>query len=236
MDNPYAAPSTDIRQNELEVAGAAPYTVAELRASFARFAWSYWSYVGSLVLLFGVLVAIGVQAAMQGKAGSEAELQQHMQSWVMMIGFFGMFILLIGVLATIFSLILLYRYWAVMQPYTKRTTPGKAVGFLFIPIFNFYWLFVAYHGLAKDIDAYLNTNRDSTAPRPASGLILSMVILLLISLLALVGNVMLLALIGNLAGLVLIVVLFLSKIRLNNSIIGIIQDRSRRQASAVPSK
>ena len=236
MDNPYTAPATDVRQAEYEVAGAAPYTVAELRASFARFAWSYWAYVGSIVLLFGFLVAVGVQAALQGKAGSEAELQQYVQSWLMAVGFIGIFIIIVGVLAAIFSLILLYRYWAVMQPYTKRTTPGKAVGFLFIPIFNLYWLFVAYHGLAKDIDSYLNTNRDSVAPRPSSGLILSMVILFLISLLALVGNVVLLALVGNLAGLVLIVVLFLSKIRLNNSIIGIIQDRSRQLASAVPSK
>jgi len=236
MDNPYTAPATDVRQAEYEVAGAAPYTVVELRASFARFAWSYWGYIASVVLLFVVAVAIGVQAGLQGKANSEAELQQFMQGWLATLGFLFILIVIVSVLALVFSLILLYRYWAVMQPYTKRTTPGKAVGFLFIPIFNFYWIFVAYYGLAKDIDGYLNANRGSTAPRPASGLVLSMVILFLISLLAFFGNVAVLALVGILANLALIVVLFLSKLRLNNSIIGIIQDRSRQLASAVPSK
>lgn len=236
MDNPYTAPATDVRQSEYEVAGAAPYTVVQLRASFARFAWSYWGYIGSIVLLFVVALAIGVQAGLQGKANSEAELQQFMQGWLATLGFMVILIAITGILVTIFALILLYRHWAVMQPYSKRTTPGKAVGFLFIPVFNFYWMFVAYHGLAKDIDGYLNSNRTSTAPRPSSSLILSMVILMLISFLAIFGDVTLLAVVGNLAGLALTVVLFLSKLRLNNSIIGIIQDRSRQLASAVPSK
>ncbi|MCL2120465.1 MAG: hypothetical protein FWH27_18790, partial [Planctomycetaceae bacterium] len=36
-----------------------------------------------------------------------------------------------------------------------RTTPGKAVGFLFIPIFNFYWIFVAFRGLGKNMNETL---------------------------------------------------------------------------------
>jgi len=37
-----------------------------------------------------------------------------------------------------------------------RTTPGKAVGFLFIPLFNIYWIFVAIMGLADDARDFLN--------------------------------------------------------------------------------
>lgn len=36
-----------------------------------------------------------------------------------------------------------------------RTTPGKAVGFLFIPFFNFYWAFQAVPGLATDVNRTL---------------------------------------------------------------------------------
>ncbi len=50
----------------------------------------------------------------------------------------------------IYSYIILFRAWKVIQAGGARTTPGKAVGLLFIPIFNFYWIFVAYYGWATD--------------------------------------------------------------------------------------
>ena len=49
---------------------------------------------------------------------------------------------------------LLYRYWKIIQDGKPRTTAGKAVGFCFIPLFNFYWMYVALVGLAKDMNTY----------------------------------------------------------------------------------
>ncbi len=231
MDNPYAAPLTDVRQDELEVAGAAPYTVTEMRSSFTRFAVAYWGYAGFLaaliVLSTMVLAKVTAQAA-EGGATRDPEVQlQAMQGLVMSLGFVGLAWFASFVVMVVFASILIYRYWAVMQPYTKRTTPGKAVGFLFIPLFQFYWMFVAYHGLAKDIDTYLDRNRDSTAPRPSTGFVLATMI---------IGLLTIVPVINNFAMLALLVMLFITKLRLNNSIIGIIQDRSRQLASAVPSK
>ena len=51
----------------------------------------------------------------------------------------------------VFTCILHYRCWAAVPKEVARTTPGKAVGFLFIPFFNFYWAFVSYQGLAEDL-------------------------------------------------------------------------------------
>ena len=46
------------------------------------------------------------------------------------------------------TLKLLYIMWCqVPNKYTK-ITPSMAVGFLFIPLFNLYWIFIAYRGLA----------------------------------------------------------------------------------------
>lgn len=228
MDNPYAAPSTDIRQNELAVAGAAPYTAMEMRSAFTRFAVAYWGYAGLLAALTGLMMMVVAKITAEGAAGRDPELQlQNMQGLVMSLGFVALAWFASFVVMVVFASILIYRYWAVMQPYTKRTTPGKAVGFLFIPLFQFYWAFVAYHGLAKDIDAYLDKNRDSTAPRPSTGFVLATMI---------IGLLTIVPVINNFAMLALLVMLFITKLRLNNSIIGIIQDRSRQQASAVPSK
>lgn len=51
--------------------------------------------------------------------------------------------------------IILYRHWQLIQDGYARTTPGKAVGFLFIPFFNLYWIFEAFPGLVRDTNAYV---------------------------------------------------------------------------------
>jgi len=61
------------------------------------------------------------------------------------------------IVATVFWCILLYRQWFLLQGHGARVTPGKAVGFGFIPFFCFYWWFVAYAGLATDTNNYLRS-------------------------------------------------------------------------------
>lgn len=51
--------------------------------------------------------------------------------------------------------IILYRSWQQIQDGYARTTPGKAVGFLFIPFFSLYWIFEAYTGFVRDSNAYI---------------------------------------------------------------------------------
>jgi hypothetical protein len=62
----------------------------------------------------------------------------------------------VGLIALIFSTVfwgmLHYQLWKLIPKDIARTTPGKAVGFLFIPIFNLYWCFVSMLGLSKDIN------------------------------------------------------------------------------------
>ncbi len=42
----------------------------------------------------------------------------------------------------VFTAMLVYKLWDSIQDGTARTTPGKGVGFLFIPFFNFYWIYL----------------------------------------------------------------------------------------------
>jgi hypothetical protein len=67
--------------------------------------------------------------------------------------------IMIGTLPALYALvifaILVYRIWQFLPPSYARTTPGKAVGFLFIPLFNLYWYFEAVYGWAKDFNAYV---------------------------------------------------------------------------------
>ena len=81
----------------------------------------------------------------------------------------------------IYSYIILFRAWKVIQAGGARTTPGKAVGLLFIPIFNFYWIFVAYYGWATDWTRIRSSYSNlMSAPRASSGNFLAGSILIIL--------------------------------------------------------
>jgi tRNA A-37 threonylcarbamoyl transferase component Bud32 len=60
---------------------------------------------------------------------------------------------LFWLIATFFWAILHYRCWQVLPSKHRATSPGKALGFLFIPFFNFYWAFVSFPKLADGYNA-----------------------------------------------------------------------------------
>ena len=62
---------------------------------------------------------------------------------------------LLGNGSTVLDFILLYYFWKMIQDGRASTTPGKAVGFLFIPFFNFYWVFRALYCLARDQNSFI---------------------------------------------------------------------------------
>ncbi len=67
--------------------------------------------------------------------------------------------------------VLIYKMWSGIQDGYARTTPGKAVGFLFIPFFNFYWGFQALWGFSKDYNRYIQRH-SLRAPKLREGLFL----------------------------------------------------------------
>ena len=64
----------------------------------------------------------------------------------------GGIVLALGVISclvgSIFYLVWLYKAWKVASRSPEDPSPGQAVGFLFIPFFNLYWIFRAVPGLS----------------------------------------------------------------------------------------
>ncbi len=87
---------------------------------------------------------------------------------------------------SIFYLIVIYNAWASIQDGHARTTPGKAIGFLFIPFYNFYWVFQALPGFADDYNAYLDRAK-IPAPPMGRGLLQSLAVLQVISVVPVIG-------------------------------------------------
>ena len=77
--------------------------------------------------------------------------------------------------AAVLKFITLFKSWNQIQDGHQRTSPSMAVGFCFIPIFHFYWVFVAVRGLAVDMNAYLR-RYNIPAPPISEGLALALCI------------------------------------------------------------
>ncbi|GEM_PF-3471883 len=63
-------------------------------------------------------------------------------------------------------LVLIHRMWSYIQDGYARTTPGKAVGFLFIPLYNIYWIFQSVWGFSQDYNKFITRHRFNTSSLP----------------------------------------------------------------------
>ena len=58
------------------------------------------------------------------------------------------------VVHVVVTFLVIWRMWSAIQDGHARTTPGKAIGFLFIPFFNVYWIFQVWGGFPADYNKY----------------------------------------------------------------------------------
>jgi hypothetical protein len=103
------------------------------------------SYIGSFIAVF-VLVLSGMTSFSSAPTDAVSRFASFF-IWSILI-------LAAGVYPIVTSLILLYRAWDSISDGNQSTTPGKAIGFMCIPLFNFYWIFRALWCFAKDYNAY----------------------------------------------------------------------------------
>ena len=70
----------------------------------------------------------------------------------------------ISIAGAITFYIFVYRIWDSIKDGQTRTSPGFAVGGLFIPFYNFYWIFQVLPGFAADFNKYKTQRRINTPP------------------------------------------------------------------------
>ena len=132
-------------------------------------------YLGSIIV--GVVFCFLMLAADLLVARAEEPLP----ALIILLGLAGL------VFAVVMLMVLLYKMWAAIQGAGARTTPGKAVGFLFIPFFNLYWIFQACWGWTKDYNRDL-PQRGLSAPRAPEGITLAMCILTFLTWIPIAGQ------------------------------------------------
>jgi len=60
-----------------------------------------------------------------------------------------------SLVSMVFGLRLLYRAWAAIQDGHTHLSPGRAVGYMFIPVYDLFHMFSVTYGFAKAYNAYL---------------------------------------------------------------------------------
>ncbi|MFN7947681.1 MAG: hypothetical protein U0Z53_20190 [Blastocatellia bacterium] len=99
---------------------------------------------------------------------------------------------LLLVYADIVFLVLLYKAWGCIQDGVTRTKPGQAIGFLFIPIFNWYWVFRAIPGFADEYNSYLERT-NLPVRRLTKGAFQALAVLSVLTLIPIIGAIAALA-------------------------------------------
>jgi hypothetical protein len=144
--NPYAAPQ----------AGYPAY--APVGSHGASLKWIY------LVALIGSFVFYGAGVAFADSASDDAAGIIGGLAIFAAVGFF--------IARYVIGLVWLYKSWSAVPPELRMSrsgrviSPGQAVGYMFIPFYNLYWVFAANLGLCDAIDYTLHTNGShERAPR-----------------------------------------------------------------------
>jgi hypothetical protein len=120
--------------------------------------------------------------------------------WICMAAGIPLSIVIVGVggiiAGFVFYCFIIHKLWSLIPVNVAKTTPGKAVGFSFIPLFNLYWSFVAFHGLAQALNA--ETRRHSIPNKEVNeGMSLTYCILMCCSIIPYLG------ILASIAGLVI---------------------------------
>jgi hypothetical protein len=107
----------------------------------AKITFRLWAYIISGLAFLSVCFALGIALAVDVHEA--------------IIGMLGLLLIPPIFIMIIFYMLFLHAVWKQIPPNIARTTPGKAVGFMFIPFFNIYWQFVALYGLGQDLNQTL---------------------------------------------------------------------------------
>ena len=68
--------------------------------------------------------------------------------------------------SVLIELALYYKMWAAIQDDQASTSPAKAIGFLFIPVFNIYWSLYMFPGFVDDYNAFKRRRSVKTKDLP----------------------------------------------------------------------
>jgi hypothetical protein len=138
-------------------------------------------YIASMVIAVVALVAaltVGIVVEQKIAAGTAAPAIKSSlvyQGFSILLSFA---FLQFGIVMTVYPFVLLAKMWGSIQDGITTVTPGRAIGFMFIPFFNLYWIFKAWGGFAEEYNGFAVRHRLNVIP-VSSGIYVAYAILVL---------------------------------------------------------
>lgn len=82
--------------------------------------------------------------------------------------------------AVVVMMVLLYKLWNSIQDGHARTSPDRAIGLLYIPLFNVYWLFQVFWGFARDYNRLVDRRKLRVSKLPEGLFLVSTIVYVLL--------------------------------------------------------
>jgi predicted Zn finger-like uncharacterized protein len=118
-----------------------PESKAPIKSGLSKTVFVYcWIVVR---IIAGVLAALGLMLATRKGAHS-----------TLMMTFAAADVFLLCSVAV--ELMLYYKMWSAIADSEASISPGKAIGFLFIPVFNIYWALLMFTGFTEDYNLFIH--------------------------------------------------------------------------------
>jgi len=133
LDSPDASQARRAKQEQPE--SKAPSKVTLSKAVFV-YCWA------GVRIIAGILGTLGLMLAIR-KEGHSTLIATFAAADVFLIG------------SVAIEMLLFYKMWAAIQDDKTSISPAKAVGFLFIPVFNIYWALLMLTGFAEDYNVFI---------------------------------------------------------------------------------
>ena len=111
-------------------------------------------FLGSIAIGLGIADVLMIIGTIKAKSGDSDALGMIGLSYIPML------------YGAVVMLMLYHKMWASIQDGHARTTPGRAVGMLFVPFYNLYWAFQVIWGFSKDYNAYVERHGTKAARLP----------------------------------------------------------------------
>jgi hypothetical protein len=120
-------------------------------------------YIASFLLFLLAALVVGVVLLLQ----MDQVAQFSEQTLTLIIALGVLLYLQFVVVQTVYNFVILAKMWGAIQDGVTPITVGKAIGFLFIPFFNLYWIFVAWGGFPTHYNNFIERHQ-LNAPRLTS--------------------------------------------------------------------
>ncbi len=114
-----------------------------------RYRWIWITSIVSIIAAVALIAAIAVIIVRELEPSDDIFLGLHA---VNVVGFLSSVSSIFNTAAWVFIWMFLFSFWKSIPDNIARVSPGYAVGFLFIPFFQLYWIFIAFIGGANDMN------------------------------------------------------------------------------------